>query len=282
MYRFLLSRRWVGGFLLAVLLAVACVLLGDWQLNRYEQRSARNALVVQNYDREPVPPESVLRSDGDLPVASTWTPVRVSGRYVAAGTVLLRNRPLDGQPGYHVLVPFRTQDGATLLVDRGWLPTGRDGGRPDVVPEAPRGEVEVVARLLPPEEGTDRQAPAGQAYRIDPSALVDEIAVRTGDAAPALITGAYGELWQEEPAPADAPVPLPRPELDDGPHLGYALQWVVFAVIALGGFVVVARRTAHEDDEDDGAGAVDRRPRRPSDEEVEDAAVDAGVRSDRR
>jgi hypothetical protein len=74
---------------------------------------------------------------------------------------------------------------------------------------------------------------------------------------------------------------LPRPEQEEGPHLSYALQWAMFALLALAGFVVVARRTAHEDAEPvpqgTGGSAAPRRPHRPSDEEVEDAAVHAAA-----
>lgn len=300
MYRFLLTRRWVGGLALAVAAAVACVLLGTWQWGRHEARVARNALVVANYDREPVDADQVLRSGPGwrLPVGATWTPVRLVGRYDPDGTVLLRNRPLDGASGYHVLVPLETADGRRLLVDRGWLPAGEDGDRPDAVPAPPSGQVEAVVRLRPPEEASDRDAPAGQTYRIVPAALPSD----AGAGGSGLVTGAYGELAGEVPEPAEAPVLLPRPELEEGPHLSYALQWVMFALLALVGFGVVARRTAIEDAELTDAHLAGAHPadvppapggrsrasgrrgrfaanrtgrEQPTDEEVEDAAVHA-------
>lgn len=277
MYRFLLTRRWVGGLALAVAAAVGCVLLGTWQWGRHEDRVARNALVVQNYDRAPVDAADVLPADPAgwrLPVAATWTPVRLVGAYDPAGTVLVRNRPLEGTAGYHVLVPLDTDRGARVVVDRGWVPAGEDGDRPDAVPEPPTGRVEAVVRLRPGEEASDRRAPDGQTYRIAPAALP---AAAAGERGSALVTGAYGELATERPLPAEAPVLLPRPALEEGPHLSYALQWAMFAVLALAGFVVVARRTAH----DDAPPGPDRRSPRPSrrlsDEDVEDAAVDGAA-----
>lgn len=294
MYRFLLTRNWVGGLALAVALAVACVLLGSWQWSRYEQRSARNDLVVANYDRDPEGLDDVLPEVSDsLAVADTWTPVRVVGTYLESSTTLVRNRPLDGRAGYEVLVPLATQDGLVLVVNRGWLPTGQDGGVPDSVPRPPSGVVEVVARLLPPEEPDDRDAPPGQAFRIVPTDVAPDVATDEG----ALVTGAFGRLVSETGGSGVAgPVPaaLPRPDLEEGPHLGYALQWVVFAVIALVGFGVLARRTAHEDDdledeqrgEDTAGTGPDQQvgPRRPpraarTDEQVEDAEVDAAERT---
>ncbi len=288
-YRFLLSSRWLGIFALSLAVAVACVLLGTWQWNRGQDRVARNALVTENYDREPVPLADVLpgadvppgaddlQGPAALPTALTWTPVRLLGQYVSQATVLVRNRPLDGSPGYHVLVPFRTGGGAVLVVDRGWLPVGQTGEGPDDVPAPPAGEVEVVARLRPPEPADDRRSPVGQTQRINPAALADELAFADGaliDPSDVLV-GAYGQLGSEVPAPAQAPRPLPRPALDEGPHLSYAMQWVVFAIGALVGFVVLARRTA-QDEAPAPARPVSAQPRRrPTAEDEEDAILDA-------
>ncbi len=78
----------------------------------------------------------------------------------------------------------------------------------------------------------------------------------------------------------------PRPTLDEGPHLSYAMQWIAFALMALVGFVVLARRNAEWDAEEAGLPArparQPRRPRgRPTAEEEEDALVDAAERAAR-
>lgn len=271
--------------MLALALAAGCVLLGQWQWDRREQRVERNALVTENYDREPASLETVLAADGDsLPANREWTPVRLSGRYLGDEALLLRNRPLDGRPGYHSLVPFATDDGPVLLVDRGWLPTGQTGREPDAVPAPPTGQVDVVARLRPAEPATSRGAPPGQVQRITPASI--EL---PSPAAERLVTGTYGVLATEEPAPPQAPRLLPRPAIDEGPHLSYSLQWFVFALGALVAFVVLARRTAAEDEPvaEDGAGEPSaqqrpRRGRRASAEDEEDALVDAQLAEHRR
>lgn len=298
-YRFLLSRRWVGLFAVAVALAVGCVLLGTWQWNRRDDRLARNDLVVQNYDREPVALTQVLE-DGELPAGRTWTPVLVTGKYAESATVVVRNRPLDGRPGYQVLVPLTAEDGTTLLVDRGWVPTGQTGQAPGAIPSPPDGPVQVVARLRPAEPVSSRDAPAGQTLSIAPSALADPVAAASGGTVRAerVVTGAYGVLASETPPPPERLETFPRPALDEGPHLSYAMQWGVFALMALVGFVVLARRSAQWDAEDAAAAArpsgcplepvppsrparLRRARRRPTAEEEEDALVDAAERAAR-
>ena len=58
MYRFLLTRRWLGLLALALAVAAACVLLGRWQLHRLEARHARNHVITSNAAARPVPPDS--------------------------------------------------------------------------------------------------------------------------------------------------------------------------------------------------------------------------------
>jgi surfeit locus 1 family protein len=64
----------------------------------------------------------------------------------------------------------------------------------------------------------------------------------------------YLLLQKQTPAqPGGSPVPAPLPTLTEGPHLGYAIQWFAFAIIALAGFVILALRegrdesSAHDD-----------------------------------
>lgn len=293
----LLSRRWLGGLALAVALAVAFVLLGTWQWHRRELRLAANAAVADNYDTEPVPLDAALATAGPggsaaaagsvLDPAAEWTPVALRGRYHDGDTVLVRNRTLAGRPGYHVLVPFEDASGRVLVVDRGFLPTGQDGSGPDTVPPAPAGDVRVVARLRPPEPDGGGESPPGQVRRIRPADVVAAgVSPPAGDR---LVTGAYGVLAAERPSPPVAPVPLPRPEIDEGPHLSYALQWFVFALGAVGVWVTLLRREVRDGTAGPvparGAQDPPRQPpgrparrRRPSAEEEEDAAVDAAAR----
>ena len=216
---------WVRMLLLVMALSVVFVLLGRWQWHRHVSTSRKDSQVIANYNRAPVPLIALLPTVADrLPAIDQWRSVRVSGRYDSGQTVLVRNRPLNGDYGYEVLVPLRTPSGALLLVDRGWIPNGQTGARPDSVPAPPAGTVQVVARLRPTEPPLNRSAPPGQALRIDLpriAATLDAPSYR-----------AYGVLASESPGAATAPTLLPEPSLDPGPYLSYAVQWGGFAVTA--------------------------------------------------
>ncbi len=273
-------RRAAGLVGVAVLLALACTGLGYWQWVRHADRAAAITLVESNYTADPVPLADVLGAPGtSLADDDVWTPVRVTGTYQPERTVLLRNRPADGQPALHVLVPFvvadageAAGDGAVLVVDRGWVPT-------DVSPaEAPppAGEIELVVRLRADEPASSRDAPAGQVQAIAVPQVLDAAGLDPGTPT----WGAYGALVSEEPA-AERPLgALPRPSTDPGSHLSYALQWWTFALGSLIGFSILARRelVAPAEATPETEPVPPRRRRGPSAEDVEDALIDAQLR----
>lgn len=279
-----LLRRWIGLLILATLVAAGCVVLSQWQWHRREARLAAIAVVEANYNRAPTPLADVLPTNDPLPGDAVWTPVLLHGRYVPSATTLVRNRPLHSAAGFSVLVPFLSDDGRVLLVNRGFVPTGETGGRPSRVPAPPSGSLTLQARLLAPESTTDQVPPPGQTYRINPEALAVDLADRSDSAfvATQVVTGGYGLVASEQPSAVEAPVPLPKPDLDEGPHLSYSIQWIIFAVGALGGVTLVIRRTL-QDERAEAALAAGapltpkprRRPDRVSDEAEEDALLDA-------
>ena len=237
--RVLREPFWVRAALFAALLSAACVLLGRWQWGRHEAKVTRADRIQRNYDAPPVPLASVVPDPAaPLPADSEWRQVRLQGSYLADRTVLVRNRPLDKTYGYEVVVPFKPADGGpVLLVDRGWIPNGASGARPDTVPAPPAGAVTVVARLRPTEPSLDRSAPAGQQQSIDVPGITSTLGT------PA-VARAYGVIAAEDPAPASAPRALERPDGDLGSHLAYAVQWWAGAVTALVLIVVYAAKEA--------------------------------------
>jgi cytochrome oxidase assembly protein ShyY1 len=59
-YRFLLGPRWILGALLTIMAAAAMVLLGNWQLSRYHERTAINERIQAGERAAPVAVSSLL------------------------------------------------------------------------------------------------------------------------------------------------------------------------------------------------------------------------------
>ncbi|MDN5899794.1 MAG: SURF1 family protein [Brachybacterium sp.] len=304
----LLSRDTLLGLVAVLVLAAVCVTLGLWQFGRYEGRVDQAAVIRANYEAAPVSLDQAMPDVGaPLPAADEWTPVTLHGSYCATDDCVLyvRNRQLSGRVGFWQLVPFRTEDSSTMLVVRGWVPSGSDTSQPADPAPVPDGEITLTVRLRPAEEVLDREPPPGQTHSVNPRQSVGLMGLDASD----LVTGAYGELITEEPA-ADRPAALASPDTSLGPHLSYAFQWWIFALFFPAALVYRTRRqfqdvTAEEqqratertapdgapepDPDQDGsvpttrpAGhSTDHRPRRTvrarrrgQDEEEEDALID--------
>lgn len=268
-------RRWGGYLALVVVFATVCGLLSWWQWARREEALDRIAVIEANYDAEPVPVADVLPDPDVEDVEAQWTPVLLVGDYVEDEQLVVRNRPYGAAAGFEVLVPFRTADGTLWIVDRGWVPVGSSPDAPDAVPAPPSGEVTVVVRLRAGEATIPgRSAPEGQVATIH----LPTIAELLGDD---VATGMYGQLAAEDPAPASAPLPAVPPEVDEGPHLSYALQWIAFGVLAFVALIWGVRRERAIAREDAGRPAAPRRRRDagPTDAEIEDALLDADAQA---
>jgi cytochrome oxidase assembly protein ShyY1 len=256
-YRFLLSRRWLVLALTVALLATLCVELAQWQLHRLEARRAHNALIVHGEEAPARPVGSVLAPGRAVAPQHEWVRVTIRGRYDGGHQVLVRYRPYDGEPGFDVLTPLvaagpdgnsggsgnsgGTAAGRTaVLVNRGWIPsTGSTQAPP--APAPPTGEVTVTGRVRISEAAGPGQGrpQAGQVRFIDVAQLARGLPYR--------VDGGYVELVDQRPRPAaDAPRLLAPPEVSEGPHLAYAIQWYLFAVIAIVGLGFLAYDEAHD------------------------------------
>lgn len=287
-FGFVLSAKWLGGLAFCLLFAFACALLGQWQMDRRMEAVAEINKVLDNYDDPPVSytDPGVSGMFTAFQAEDEWTPVVLSGEYLQQDTRIVRNRPLNGRPGYEVIVPFRTDTGDVVAVNRGWLPIGNSPGRPDSVPAPPQGPSEVTVRVKPGEPTLDRDAPEGQLASIDLVALQESLDYP-------IARDAYGLRATEDPAPETSPQLPAKPPLDEGPHLSYSLQWFLFGLMSFVVWGYLVRQKAVNDREDrihgyteeDGyisahrperAKPVRRRGGQLTDEEVEDALLDAG------
>lgn len=271
--RLLLTRRWIGYLALALVFAVACVSLGFWQFARLEESRTQIARVTANYDSAPVLLQSVIPNLDSFRLSDSWKQVTVSGRYLDDQQILVRSRPLNGDVGFEVLTPLRLSDGKIFIVDRGWIPSGDTTAIASRVPQPPVGDVTVIARLKPSEPAlAGRDAVDGTVPTIHLPMIRELIRAHSADAP--VIVGAYGLIVSESPAVTDMPTPAGKPELDEGPHLSYALQWLIFAVM---GFVGLGLAVRNERRISAGLKEADNRPvvaRRRTDESDEDAILD--------
>ena len=241
-----LSRGGVVAAVAVLAVAAVCVRLGFWQLDRLEQRRARNAAIEASLALAPVALDSglvaALRRD---PEPLHFRRVRVRGVYAPEAEVIQRGRSLDGRPGVYLLTPMRVvgTDWA-VLVNRGWA-ASPDALSLDPAPLSEPGvrEVEGILELFPagvretnPVERSVGETRVVSVQRLDPEVV-------RGRLATPLLTAAYVQQLPGGEAPPEGVYRLPLPEVGEGPHLGYAVQWFSFAAIAVIGLGVLAIRS---------------------------------------
>jgi cytochrome oxidase assembly protein ShyY1 len=230
--RFLFTRRWVLFALVVVLLAYACWLLGQWQFHRLADRKHSNAIVSRNEHAPPAPVGDVLAPGRPVSENDEYRVVSATGTYDPAHTVVLRYATRDGNSGVDVVVPLVTADGTALLVDRGWLASDNRGTDPGDVPAPPSGRVTV--------DGWVRADATGDATDVTDRSTRAISSVTIGQAIDQRVYGGFVQLKSESPAPATPLAPAELPELNNGPHFFYGLQWWFFGLLAVFGFCYLA------------------------------------------
>ena len=230
--RFLLTRRWLTFAVVVVLLSYGAYLLGQWQFHRLAETKAANASIRTNLKATPVPLTSAVRVGGAVGPDQEWLRVTMSGRYQPSDNVLIRYQTRDGRSGVDIVTPLRLSSGSSVLVDRGWVGTSNIGLASTRVPDPPTGRVEVTGWLRADATG-------------DATTVVDHSARAISSLAVArLIDGAvmpgFVDAQSETPAPAKRLVKAELPDLSNGPHFFYGLQWWFFGLLAVVGFFYLA------------------------------------------
>lgn len=232
--------RWLVGTVIVLVVAALFVNLGFWQLRRLDERRAENAKVVARSRRIVPVPDAAWRASKRDAQRLEYTFVRLRGRFDASREVLVRFQTRDGQPGYDVVTPFLTEEGA-VLVERGWVP-GRLGDEWPV-PEAapPPGEIDVEGLLAAPDDTEARLEVKPDrpvvVSGVQPSALAGALGLEK--VLPLYVRAVGGD-------PDAYPIPSGEPDLSEGPHMSYAIQWFAFAVVVGGGWIVLLLRTARQ------------------------------------
>lgn len=226
--RLFLSRRWALFAIAVALLAYGAWWLGGWQFDRLEERRERNEVVERNETATPRAVQDVLAPGRAVDSDDEWSRVTATGVYDSDDTVIVRYRTRDGKSGINVVVPLVTEDGTALLVDRGWMPTDNRGIDAAEVPQPASGQVQVI--------GWVRADASGDSTKVANQSTRSISSTEIGRALDREVYGGFLQLSSEDPEPAEALTPSDLPELGDGPHFAYGLQWWFFGVLAIFGF----------------------------------------------
>ncbi len=238
--RLLFDRgRWRWTLLLG-LAVVIMVRLGFWQLDRLAQRRARNAQVQAqwaapplNLNTDPVPPDLA---------AIKYRRVVARGQFDPDHQFLLKNRHGPGGPGADIITPLIVEGrDKGILVNRGWVPYEMVASGAWTALPVPEGRVVVTAfvgldALPPPSLASPSLPDENRAlFYVDPEALASLL--------PYPLFHFYIVWMPEKEEGQDLPMKYtPQRDLSEGPHLGYAIHWFLFAAVVPVVYIYLLRR----------------------------------------
>jgi cytochrome oxidase assembly protein ShyY1 len=256
-YRFLLSRQWVILTLVALLLIPTMIRLGFWQLHRHDHRQALNKVINDSLAAQPVAAESLTSVGGTVEHKDLYRRVTAKGHFDTAHEVVVRRRTnMDNEVGYHVLTPFVLDNGRTLFVNRGWIPSPASQTAFPRIPAPAAGDITVTGRLMQDETTAAsgiknvKGLPDRQIMLIN-SKQIGTLLRSTGDTSAKEVLGGYIELTSPAPK-GGSPELIPSPKEDSSwiglgdINLPYAVQWWLFAAGVPVGWLILARREARE------------------------------------
>ena len=231
MYRFLLRPKWIAFHLLCLLGVVLMVNLSMWQLGRLSDRREFNSEVHERSSLETV---NISELDLSDPPAVQWRSAGAIGTYDPSEQVLILNRSQNGVAGLNVVTPLILDDGRAILVNRGFIALSA------TPPSAPLGTVRVLGTVQISDQRTSGQATQASGeqsefFRLDIARLEEQIDY---ELLPVALVAKASEP-SEEPTIA----PINPPELSQGPHMSYAIQWLIFSIAVIVGWVLAIRKS---------------------------------------
>lgn len=210
-------NRIIGLWLISVLVFAGTLVAANWQYNRHVERSSSSDSITNKLN------QSLKILDGDDRGLSAWQPVKVTGVLASSGP-LIRNRPLEGRNGLWATSTITTQTGNSYPVLIGWIPATSDATTVIESPAFTSATIEITGilrELEEPEFASD--LPTGQFLTMDKQTLKTD-------------KNFFVQILSAEPAPsADQISFVPVPNISNGPHFFYAIQWIIFGLIALVG-----------------------------------------------
>jgi surfeit locus 1 family protein len=233
------SRRAFAFVIFAIVVAAGCVRLGFWQLHRLAERRAANARLAGRLSMPAAPAVDAMRDTA----SAAYRRATATGTFDFGDELSLASRTREGSPGANIITPLRMAGADTaVLINRGWV-YAADAMSVDFARWREPNDAAVTGYLLEIPRGGRGTVSAPSSPRVIRRLEYDSLAKRLPyPIAPFMLVATENRSSGPLSAPRDStPARLPPPLLDEGPHLGYAIQWFAFAVIGLVGAAVVAR-----------------------------------------
>ena len=222
------SLRFIFGTGLVLLTIVILVILGLWQLKRYEYKLNYTHQILNLDPKSFAPIEEIIVNLKYIPDVN-FVKVRLKGIFHHDLSIDLIPRTLHGQTGAHVYTPFLIiPSGHMIMVNRGWVPEKKD----HLKFYQQTGAVEIFGYLqqptLPGWMTPDNVADKKAWYYLDLEAMQDVIAADRPEIGKKMLP--FYMISMEKPHRDEFPKPIDVMTMVKNNHFGYALTWFSLAI----------------------------------------------------
>ena len=226
------TKRWISFTVLVIAVIIAFGFLSWWQLSRAEAKREERVALEQASFESP----AALPIAKQLATAAEWTRFTTIGTFDNSSQVVVRKRPLNGTNGYWVMTLFTDRSGQNVWVNRGWFSAS---GAATTMPE--------IAAALPGEQSiTGAWRWYEDAQKSDLQGLPIGMIPSPGIAVLPISADSPGYLQLTSPSQPGLTM-VPAPEIDEVQNISYAVQWLIFALVAIVGWFIFLRREAADD-----------------------------------
>ena len=206
-----------------IVVIITMISLGNWQISRAQEKEERHEQIGRLSEQPAVSISNDLVSIEDF----KFKQVEARGTFITSHTIYLDNKMYKGTAGYHIVMPLKLAESSMhVLVNRGWVPAGRDRSILPIV-TTPTDTVIVTGRAVSVPTKVFALSDEIVAGQVWPNLQLERVQQVTGlDLQPVMI------LQQDEWS--DGLVrQWDRPDSGASVSWNYAAQWVGMATIVM-------------------------------------------------
>ncbi len=227
MFKNLTKPRWIALTAFLLIMIYLFIRLSDWQFDRYNTRIQNNEITTTALSSEPIKLTD-LSQVSDL---KDWQKVSIKGEFVNSDAKLLRRQYLESSLGFWVITPLKLDNDKVILVNRGWIPIAESSTSQQEIPSSPQGDVTIIGyvQTLKDTRSEPEDLPLNQINHLNSTNFSSQP-----------LSTSYLQLASMTPMDNQVAI-IPLPELSNGPHFSYAIQWILFALMLPIGWYVLLK-----------------------------------------
>ena len=227
MFKNLTKPRWIALTAFLLIMIYLFIRLSDWQFDRYNTRIQNNEITTTALSSEPINLTD-LSQVSDL---KDWQKVSIKGEFMNSDAKLLRRQYLESSLGFWVITPLKLDNDQVILVNRGWIPIAESSTSQQEIPSSQQGDVTIIGyvQTLKDTRSEPDDLPLNQINYLNSTNFSSQP-----------LSTKYLQLASMTPMDNQVAI-IPLPELSNGPHFSYAIQWILFALMLPIGWYVLLK-----------------------------------------